>query len=106
MRIVAWVLVAVMASLPAVQTAGATAAPEACPMAAHAPTNDCCVFAPCPCEHSAPDATVPAMSAAVACEVACTPRPVDSARPHGLEPLAALQDGHPRPIEHPPSRHA
>ena len=78
MRIVAWVLVAILASLPAVQTAGVPA-PEACPMAAHAPTDGCCVFAPCPCEHSAPDATVPAMGAAVACAVACTPRPVDSA---------------------------
>lgn len=105
MRIVAWVLVAVLASLPAVQTAGVPA-PEACPMAAHAPTDGCCVFAPCPCEHSAPDATVPAMGAAVACAVACTPRPVDSARSRGFEPLAALRDGHPRPIEHPPSRHA
>ena len=105
MRIVAWVLVAVLASLPAVQTAGVTA-PEPCPMAAHAPTTDCCVFAPCPCEHSAPDATVPAVGAAVACAVACTARPVDSARTRRLEPLAALRDGHPRPIEHPPSRHA
>lgn len=104
MRVAAWCLVAVLAGLPVAQAVGTVAAPDACPMTTHAVPDGCCLFAPCPCEHSAPETVAPLTGATILASSAGTPRPLDLTPTRRPEPLASLRAGHPRPIEHPPSR--
>lgn len=107
MRAIAIALVVVITSTPLLQAATVPDAPAPCPMAAGAAGEAPCLTAPCPCDHSAPGSVVPgALAPAVVGETAIVLRRNDAGRRLAGTGGAGACQGHPFPIDHPPSPRA
>lgn len=101
------VLVVILTATPLLQAASVPDAPEPCPMAEAAPMDGPCFTAPCPCDHSTPDALAPAPAApARMAPGAPDLRRNAAGRVRCVPADGRLRAGHPFPIDHPPSARA